>query len=62
MESCSSETLSVGERVKGHSDIIKLVLFLSKFHVYKYVSRLSEMKGSFFLKSSSLEFVCEERG
>ena len=62
MESFTSETLSVGERMKGHSDIIKLVLFLSKFHVYRYVSRLSKKKGSFFFKTSSLEFVCEERG
>ena len=42
--------LSVGERMKGHSDMIKPVLFLSQFHVYKFWSRLSKKNGSFFLK------------
>ena len=40
--------LSVGERMKGHSDMIKLVLFLSQFLVYKFGSSLSKRNRSFF--------------
>ena len=46
--------LSVGERMKGHSDMIKLVLLLSQFHVYKIGSRLSKNNRSFFLKKTSV--------
>ena len=40
--------------MKGHSDMIKLVLFLSQFHVYKFGSKLSKKNGSFFLKKASV--------
>ena len=46
--------LFVGERIKGHSDRIKLVLFLSQLHAYKFGSRLSKKNGSFFLKKASV--------
>ena len=46
--------LSVDERMKGHSDVIKLVLFLSQFHVYKFGSRLSKKNVSFFFKKLSV--------
>ena len=36
--------------MKGHSDIIKLILFLSQFLMYKFGSRFSKKNGSFFLK------------
>ena len=46
--------LSVSERMKGHSDMIKLVyivyLFLSQSRVNQFWSRLPKKNGSFFLK------------
>ena len=46
--------LSVGERMKGHSDMIKPVLFLCQFRVYRFGSSLSKKNRSFFLKKASV--------
>ena len=40
--------------MKGHSDMIKLGLFLSQFHVYQFGSRLSKKNGSFLFKKASV--------
>ena len=46
--------LSVGEWMNGYNDMIKLVLLLSQFHMYKFESRLSKENASFFLKKASV--------